>query len=49
MPLSAKNVIKALENMGFEQAGREKLFILRHPDGRTTIVPVHSTQKSERE
>jgi predicted RNA binding protein YcfA (HicA-like mRNA interferase family) len=50
MPLSAKKVLKALKNMGFEQARqRGSHLFLRHPEGRTTIVPVHSTQKSERE
>lgn len=50
MPLSTKKVIKAPENMGFEQAiQRGSHLFLRHLDGRTTIVPVHSTQKSERE
>ncbi|AKB25561.1 hypothetical protein MSMTP_2092 [Methanosarcina sp. MTP4] len=45
-PLPHKKVIKTLENLGFEQI-RQKgshLFI-RHPDGRTTIIPVHPTEK----
>jgi predicted RNA binding protein YcfA (HicA-like mRNA interferase family) len=45
MPLPAKKVIKALENMGFEQVMQKGSHLfLRHPDGRTTIVPVHPTE-----
>jgi predicted RNA binding protein YcfA (HicA-like mRNA interferase family) len=44
--LPTKKVVKALENIGFEQL-RQKgghLF-LRHPDGRATVVPMHPTEK----
>ena len=40
--LSAREVIRILRKMGFEeirQKGSHKYF--RHPDGRTTVVPVH--------
>lgn len=40
--LSAKEVIRILRKMGFEeirQKGSHKYF--KHPDGRTTVVPVH--------
>ena len=46
MPLPSKKVIKALEIMGFEQIRQKGSHLfLRHPDGRTTIVPVHPTDK----
>ena len=41
-PLPSKKVIQILEQIGFEkirQRGSHVFF--RHPDGRTTIVPVH--------
>jgi predicted RNA binding protein YcfA (HicA-like mRNA interferase family) len=45
-PLPSKKVIKALENMGFEQVRQKGSHLfLQHPDGRTTIVPVHPTDK----
>lgn len=40
--LSAKEIIRILENMGFvevRQRGSHKQF--HHPDGRCTTVPVH--------
>ena len=40
--LSAKEVIKILEKLGFQeirQKGSHKYF--KHADGRTTVVPVH--------
>jgi predicted RNA binding protein YcfA (HicA-like mRNA interferase family) len=46
MPLPAKKVIKALENMGFEQVRQKGSHLfLQHPDGRTMIVPVHPTDE----
>lgn len=46
MPLPSKKVIKALENMGFEQIRQKGSHLfLRHPDGRTTIIPVHPADK----
>jgi len=41
-PLPARKVIRALESLGFEvirQKGSH--VVLRHPDGRRTVVPVH--------
>ncbi|HJX05912.1 MAG TPA: type II toxin-antitoxin system HicA family toxin [Candidatus Nanoarchaeia archaeon] len=41
--LSAQELIRILRKMGFEeirQRGSHKY--LRHPDGRATVVPVHS-------
>ena len=51
MPLSTKKVIKAPENMGFEQAiQRGSHLFLRHLGRKNHDSPgVHSTQKSERE
>ena len=44
-PLPAKKVIKALEKLGFEQLRQKGSHLfMRHPDGRTTIVPIHSTK-----
>ena len=45
VPLPAKKIIKALEKVGF-QSIRQKgshLF-LEHPDGRTTVLPIHSSK-----
>ncbi|HII00921.1 TPA: type II toxin-antitoxin system HicA family toxin [Methanosarcinaceae archaeon] len=45
-PLPNKKVIKALENLGFEQIRQKGSHLfMRHPDGRTTIIPVHPTEK----
>lgn len=41
--LSAKEVVKILEKIGFEeirQKGSHKYF--RHADGRVTVIPMHS-------
>lgn len=44
-PLPAKKVIKVLEKLGFEQLRQKGSHLfMRHPDGRTTIVPIHSKQ-----
>ena len=41
-PLPAKKVIQILERVGFEKIRQRGSHIFfRHPDGRTTIVPVH--------
>jgi predicted RNA binding protein YcfA (HicA-like mRNA interferase family) len=46
VPIPAKKVVKALENIGFEQIRQKGSHLfLRHPDGRTTIVPMHPTEK----
>ncbi len=46
LPIPAKKVVKALENIGFEQIRqKDSHLFLRHPDGRTTIVPMHPTEK----
>lgn len=41
--LTGKEVIEALEQAGFvEIRTRSSHHLLRHPDGRTTVVPVHA-------
>jgi predicted RNA binding protein YcfA (HicA-like mRNA interferase family) len=46
LPIPTKKVVKALENIGFEQIRQKGSHLfLRHPDGRTTIVPIHPTEK----
>jgi predicted RNA binding protein YcfA (HicA-like mRNA interferase family) len=41
--LKGKELIRILEKIGFEVVrSRGSHFLLRHPDGRTTTVPVHS-------
>jgi predicted RNA binding protein YcfA (HicA-like mRNA interferase family) len=41
--LKGKELIRILEKLGFEVVrSRGSHFLLRHPDGRTTTVPVHS-------
>ena len=41
--LKGKELIRILEKLGFEVArSRGSHFLLRHPDGRVTTVPVHS-------
>jgi predicted RNA binding protein YcfA (HicA-like mRNA interferase family) len=41
-PLPTKQVIQILERLGFEKIRQRGSHIFfRHPDGRTTILPVH--------
>ena len=41
--LKGKELIRVLEKLGFEVVRtRGSHFLLRHPDGRVTTVPVHS-------
>jgi predicted RNA binding protein YcfA (HicA-like mRNA interferase family) len=45
-PLPARKVLKILSNLGFKivrQHGSH--VVLKHPDGRITVVPVHSKEK----
>ena len=47
--LSSKAVCKFLETEGFEsirQKGSHRFY--RHPDGRTTVVPIHSNKPVSR-
>lgn len=41
-PLPAKKIVKILNKIGFETVRqRGSHLILKHPDGRITVVPVH--------
>jgi predicted RNA binding protein YcfA (HicA-like mRNA interferase family) len=43
--VSGKTLIAALKGIGFEEIWvRGSHRFLKHPDGRTTVVPVHSTE-----
>jgi predicted RNA binding protein YcfA (HicA-like mRNA interferase family) len=47
--LSASSVIKVLYKLGFKKIRQEGSHIfLRHPDGRTTLVPNHPGEKISR-
>jgi len=43
--LKSREIIKALEKLGFRNTRHKgSHFFYRHPDGRTTVVPVHPTK-----
>ena len=43
--ISGKNLIKTLKNFGFETTRvKASHHILKHKDGRMTVVPVHSKE-----
>ncbi len=44
-PFSHKKIIKALEKIGFQSVRQtgSHLF-MKNPDGRTTIIPIHSKE-----
>ncbi|MEA1907907.1 MAG: type II toxin-antitoxin system HicA family toxin [Euryarchaeota archaeon] len=45
-PLPARKVIGALENIGFRQIRQKGSHLfMRHPDGRTTLIPIHPGEK----
>jgi len=45
-PLSARKVIKVLVKLGFRTVRRRgSHVVLKHPDGRITVVPVHAGEK----
>ena len=45
-PLSARKVIRALENIGFRQIRQKGSHLfMQHPDGRTTLIPIHPGEK----
>ncbi len=47
--LTGKELIRVLERMGFEKIRQEGSHVfLRHQDGRTTVVPVHSGEDIDR-
>lgn len=46
-PLSANKVIKVLDKLGFKIIRKKgSHVILKHPDGRVIIVPVHKGEKN---
>jgi predicted RNA binding protein YcfA (HicA-like mRNA interferase family) len=45
-PLQARKVIKVLSVLGFRIVRRRgSHVVLKHPDGRITVVPVHAGEK----
>jgi len=45
-PLSARKVIRALENIGFRQIRQKGSHLfMRHPDERITLIPIHPGEK----
>ena len=45
-PQSAKKIIKALSTLGFKiMRKRGSHVVLKHSDGRLTVVPVHAGEK----
>jgi len=47
--LSANEIIKALQKMGFKKLRQEGSHVfLQHPDGRTTVVPNHPSEDVDR-
>ncbi|MFH1106441.1 MAG: type II toxin-antitoxin system HicA family toxin [Candidatus Micrarchaeota archaeon] len=48
-PIKAQRLIKILAALGFSQVRRHGSHVfLRHPDGRTTTVPVHAREEIDR-
>jgi predicted RNA binding protein YcfA (HicA-like mRNA interferase family) len=45
-PTPAKKLIKLLTKMGFKPIRqRGSHLLLQHPDGRTTVIPIHSGEE----
>ena len=45
-PLPARKVIRALENIGFQQIRQKGSHLfMRHPDGRTTLITIHPGER----
>ena len=45
-PLSANKIIKILEKIGFQKVRQKGSHVfLKHPDGRTTVVPIHKGEE----
>lgn len=45
-PLPAEKVIKVLKKIGFKEIRQKGSHIfLQHPDGRTTVVPIHKGEE----
>ena len=48
-PAKARDVIKALDKIGFSARHTKSSHVfLKHPDGRTTTVPVHPREEIDR-
>lgn len=46
IPISGKKLCKIIEKLGFEKIyGKGSHIRFRHPDGRRTVVPVHSNEE----
>ena len=46
VPVSGKKLCKIIENLGFEKIyGKGSHVRYKHPDGRRTVVPVHSNEE----
>jgi len=44
-PVPARKAIKVLESLGFVQIRQKGSHLfMQHPDGRSTIIPIHSSQ-----
>ena len=44
-PVPARKVVKVLESLGFVQVHQKGSHLfMQHPDGRTTVIPIHSAQ-----
>ena len=44
-PIKARDLIKTLKNIGFaERRQKGSHLFLSHPDGRTTVVPIHPSK-----
>ena len=46
VPISGRKLCKILEKLGFEKIyGKGSHIRFKHPDGRITVVPVHSNEE----
>ena len=46
VPISGRKLCKILEKLGFEKIyGKGSHIRYKHPDGRRTVVPVHSNEE----
>jgi len=46
LPISGKRMCRILELAGFKRIGQRGSHVrYRHPDGRTTVVPVHDDEE----
>ena len=46
IPISGRDLCKILEKIGFEKVyGKGSHIRFKHPDGTTTVIPVHSNEE----